>query len=73
MVESSTNFKFLPMTYAYDELFEHMMPSRISPWTNNWTEVFDFTPQKRAENGEPNYFIAGEELLYDGDFIRPLE
>ena len=58
------------MTYAYDEVFTHMMHCNISPWTNNWTEIFDFTPQKKAATGEPNYYISGEELDYD--FIRPL-
>ena len=70
MIESSTEIKFLPMTYAYDELFTHMMNSNTSPWTNNWTEVFDFTPHKKAASGEPNYHISGEELL--PNFIRPL-
>ena len=71
VVESSTNIKFLPMTYGYDKLFSHMCLSKISPWTNNWTDVFDFTPGKKSATGEPNFYIAGDPLVYD--FVRPLE
>ena len=70
MVESSTNIKFLPQTYAYDELFEHFMGANISPWTNLWTDVFDFTPHKKSETGEPNFFTTSN---LEKGFIRPLE
>ena len=70
VVESSTNIKFLPQTYAYDELFEHFMGANISPWTNLWTDVFDFTPHKKSETGEPNFFTTSN---LEKGFIRPLE
>ena len=60
----------MPMTYAYDELFEHMRPSTVSPWTNNWFDVYDFTPHKTAPTGEPNFFLAGDLVP---EFMVPLE
>ena len=59
------------MTYAYDEVFSHMMQCKISPWTNNWTDVFDFTPQKKSPTGEPNWFTEADPLVEN--FMRPLE
>ena len=69
VVESSTNIKFIPMVYEYPELFSQMLPSRVSPWCNNWTDVFDFTPHQKAETGELNYYISPD---LQPDFIRPL-
>ena len=69
MIESSTNIKFLPMTYEYPELFSHMFPSRVSPWCNNWSNVFDFTPHKKAASGEPNFTLSFD---LDPQFVRPL-
>jgi len=57
------------MVYEYPELFHQMYPCRISPWCNNWSDVFDFTPHKKSETGEPNYFINGD---LDYDFVMPL-
>ena len=70
VVESSTNIKFLPQTYAYDELFAGFMGARISPWTNLWTDVFDFTPHKKSADGEPNFYTVSN---LEKDFVRPLE
>ena len=70
VIESSTNIKFIPMVYEYPELFSQMRPSMVSPWCNNWTDVFDFTAGKKAETGEPNFFCVGD---LDREFIRPLE
>ena len=57
------------MVYAYPELFAQMLPSTISPWCNNWTDIFDFTPHKTAESGAPNFSISGE---LKPNFILPL-
>ena len=70
VIESCTNIGFLPMTYGYEELWQHMHPSTVSPWTNNWIEVYDFTPHKKAATGEPNYYINSE---IDPSFIKPLK
>ena len=70
MVEASTNIKFIPMVYEYSELFSHMLPSKLSPWCNLWTDVFDFTPHKTSPTGEPNYFFEG---ALQPNFIRPLD
>ena len=34
--------------------------------------MFDFTPGKKSATGEPNFYIAGDPLVYD-EFVRPLE
>jgi len=69
VVESCSNIKFIPMVYGYTELFSQMRPAMVSPWCNNWTDVFDFTPHKKSATGEPNYFLVGDLVP---DFIRPL-
>ena len=69
VIEASTNIKFVPMVYSYPELFTHMRSAMVSPWTNSWTAIFDFTPHKVSTSGEPNFFCEGE-LTHD--FIRPL-
>ena len=60
----------MPQTHSYAELFSHMRSAQISPWTNNWVEVFDFTPHKKASTGEPNFEIVSDQVM---DFIRPVE
>ena len=47
-----------------------MQKSNLSPWTNNWVEVFDFTPNKKAGSGEPNFTIKGS---ITSDLILPLK
>jgi len=47
-----------------------MLHSMVSPWCNNWTDVFDFTPHKTAATGEPNYFVVGD---LQPNFIRGLQ
>jgi hypothetical protein len=32
-----------------------MQSAMVSPWTNKWNAVFDFTPNRGAENGDPNW------------------
>lgn len=70
VVESCTNIKFLSMTYGYRELFSQMRPSMVSPWTNNWFDIYDFTPHKRADDGSPNFYCVPQ---IDRQFMRPLE
>ena len=49
------------------------MESNISIWTNKWTDVFDFTAHKTADDGTPNWMI--KQVLYDemNVFIPSLE
>ena len=71
VVESCTNIKFLPMTYAYKELFSQMRPCMVSPWTNNWNDIFDFTPHKKSPDASvPNFYCVSS---LETDFIKPLE
>jgi len=47
-----------------------MMNSSLSPWTSKWNDIFDFTPNKKADTGLPNFYL-GESL--EKDFMMPLE
>ena len=58
VIESSSNITFYCPTYTYPELFSHMRSAKISLWTNKWTDIYDFTPEKRADDGTPNYTIS---------------
>lgn len=71
VVESCTGVKFYSNTYEYDGLLSHLMKAKISLWNNKWTEVYDFTPHKTADDGTPNWTVVPD--LYEGDFIVPLE
>ena len=41
-----------------------------SIWTNKWTEVYDFTPNKKADDGSPNFTISSSLKL---GFVTPFE
>ena len=59
------------MTYAYKELFSQMRPCMVSPWTNNWNDIFDFTPHKKSPDASvPNFYCVSS---LETDFIKPLE
>jgi hypothetical protein len=58
VVEACTNIKFSTMTYWYEELLSQMKLASISPWTNKWNAVFDFTAHRTAPNGDPNWSIS---------------
>lgn len=58
------------MAYSYKELFSQMRPSMVSPWTNNWFDIYDFTPHKRADEGTPNFYCVPD---VEPNFMRPLE
>ena len=57
VVEACTNIVFSTMTYWYDDLLTQMRLANTSPWSNNWTKIYDFTPHKTAESGVPNWSI----------------
>ena len=41
-----------------------------SIWTNKWTEVYDFTPNKKADDGSPNFTISSATKQ---GFVTPFE
>lgn len=43
------------MTYWYEELLTQLKLADMSPWTNKWNEVFDFTAHRTADDGTPNW------------------
>ena len=47
-----------------------MHSSKISPWCNAWSDIYDFTPNKVAASGEPNFFCSQE---IEPSFCRNLE
>ena len=49
----------------------HLLKANTSLWVNRWTEVYDFTPNKKADDGTPNWRCVPE--LYQGDFIVGLD
>ena len=55
MVEACTGIVFCTMTYRYDELLTQLKLADMSPWTNKWNEVFDFTAHRTAGDGTPNW------------------
>ena len=57
IVEACENIQFSTMTYWYEELLSQMQAAKVSPWANKWNEVYDFTPNRGAENGDPNWSI----------------
>jgi hypothetical protein len=43
----------------------------VSPWTNNWNDIFDFTPHKKSPDASvPNFYCVPS---LETDFIKPLE
>ena len=50
-----------------------MLKSNVSLWTNKWTEVYDFTPHKTADDGTPNWKINTALLNDPSEFIKPLQ
>ena len=69
MIEASSNITFLTPTYGYPELFGQMKRANLSPWTNKWNDVYDFTPQRKADDGSPNYIVS-QKVIHD--FVSPL-
>uniref|UniRef100_A0A915PEW2 C-CAP/cofactor C-like domain-containing protein n=1 Tax=Setaria digitata TaxID=48799 RepID=A0A915PEW2_9BILA len=45
IIESSKLMRFHSLALSYDKLEEHMMKASLSPFTNNWNNVHDFTPE----------------------------
>ncbi|KHN81624.1 Protein XRP2 [Toxocara canis] len=45
IIESSRLMRFRPLSLYYDKLEEHMLKATISPFTNNWNAIHDFTPE----------------------------
>ena len=41
-----------------------------SIWTNKWTEVYDFTPHKKADDASPNFTISSSLKL---GFVTPFD
>ena len=46
------------------------MKANLSLWTNKWNDVYDYTPQKKADDGTPNFMIS-KHLVED--FVSPFE
>ncbi|VDM12026.1 unnamed protein product [Wuchereria bancrofti] len=53
IIESSKLMRFRSLTLSYDKLEEHMAKASLSPFTNNWNNVHDFTP-----DDAPNFEIC---------------
>ena len=47
-----------------------MQIAEISPWLNKWHAIYDFTPDRQAENGDPNWQISAP---LNWKFIAPLK
>ena len=47
-----------------------MKAANLSPWTNKWNDVYDFTPHRKADDGSPNFTVS-KKVIYD--FVSPLE
>ena len=47
-----------------------MREAKLSPWTNKWSDIYDFTPGKTADSGKPNYRVSQKIIK---DFISPFE
>lgn len=60
VTESSHNITFYAPNYTYPEMFKHMFKANISIWTNKWDNIYDFTPQKKADDGSPNYTVSSQ-------------
>lgn len=63
VVEACSNIRFSSMTYWYEELLNQMQQASISPWTNKWQAVYDFTAHRGVE-GVPNWAID-EKLIWE--------
>ena len=35
-----------------------MKAANISIWTNKWSDIYDFTPHKKADDGSPNFTVS---------------
>lgn len=64
VIESSSNIKFHPFNHFYPRLSEHLFNANLSPWNNNWSDVFDFTPA-----GGKHYSLVDD---IDEDFVMPV-
>uniref|UniRef100_A0A8R1TTH7 C-CAP/cofactor C-like domain-containing protein n=1 Tax=Onchocerca volvulus TaxID=6282 RepID=A0A8R1TTH7_ONCVO len=45
IIESSKLMRFRSLALSYDKLEEHITKASLSPFTNNWSNVHDFTPE----------------------------
>jgi len=62
VVESCTNITFFAPTYSYPELYLHMRKAKVSIWENLWSSVYDFTPDKKADDGKPNWSLSKHQV-----------
>ncbi|KAH7725552.1 XRP2 protein [Aphelenchoides avenae] len=63
IVEEST-VDFFPLTMSYNGLDEHMAACELSPFTNRWSEVHNFTPESSrfTTSAEPSPESVGREI-----------
>lgn len=57
IIESSSNIKFSSFNFTYQDLAWQIKQANLSPWNNNWTEIYDFTP---SSDGKLNYSLVDE-------------
>ena len=60
VVEACTGIEFSTMTYWYEELLPQIQACNLSPWTNKWEAIYDFTAHKTSESGVPNFTVSPE-------------
>lgn len=53
IVEASTGMKFGCLQFNYEDFKNHLAAAGISPFTNHWSSIYDFTPVP----GEVNYTL----------------
>ena len=57
IIEASNGIEFTACrSYWYPEVYDQMLKSNLSQWNNKWTDVFDFSKNKLA-NDKANFTI----------------
>uniref|UniRef100_A0AC34R3A0 C-CAP/cofactor C-like domain-containing protein n=1 Tax=Panagrolaimus sp. JU765 TaxID=591449 RepID=A0AC34R3A0_9BILA len=53
-VIEESKVEFFPLYINYDNLDDHMISSKLSPYYNSWDDVYDYTPDKQQSNFKIN-------------------
>jgi protein XRP2 len=68
VIESSKNVSFGCFSFSYLPLASQFVATKLSPWDNRWSEVYDFTP---SPNGAKNFSFI-DVTLEDSFPVKPL-
>lgn len=61
IIESSSSMKFGCVSVNYNGLTDHLKKAKISPFNNNWNNIYDFSPI----SGESNYTFLNKDQNQD--------